>query len=309
MDIVLVMALAIATVVASIAVTILRFRHLFASREEAKRTQLADECFSGLPEVVVSPRAWRLSDYDVRLMAARRGYREVAPPGPHVLAFRHQPDAVPRPVHHGTQQARDRVTADITTHGFAWLSLSDVGGTVPDVVAFAARHGARVLRQCGDHLDPTLLVGTQPISSLRDLIPTDAGTPLTSRQRIYTRAGANVAAAAAMVVLLTLAVETSNALLLTLAVLVLLGADRAVYLLFSARGSTTERMTRLLREFETDAKKVVIVKRHYGLNRLTILDVAAEFGYTHWKLGVQRPTTRWYEECLVFEPRAAVGHR
>lgn len=298
---------------ALVAIPVLRMRHLLASREEAKRTQLASECFSGLPEVVVAPWSWQLTDHDIRTMAARRGYREVPPPAPRVLAFRHEPHAVPQPTHHGTQDARDRVAAELSAHGFAWLTLSEVGGTVADVVAFTARHGARMLRQYGDHLDPMLLVGTRPIGSLQDLIPTGTRAPLTSRKRIYARGGVNVAAAVAIAVMLPLGLDNSIGVWFVLAVVIAIGADTAAFLLFTGRGSTTERMTRLLREFNGDATKVVIVKRHFRLDRLTILDIAAEFGYANWQLGVHRPTTRWYEECLFFEPRpdtmSAVGHR
>ncbi|MPY96488.1 MAG: hypothetical protein GEU97_00525 [Actinophytocola sp.] len=301
--------LAVPLVGIAIAHAVLHLMALVSSTRESQRTLLASECFSGLPTVVVAPQQWSLSPYDIRMMAARRGYQEAPPPAPHLLAFRHAPAAVRQPVHRGDDQAPARVAAELTSRGFAWLTPSEIGGTVADVTALAAHHGAQILRQYGDHLNPLLLVSTWQVGSLVELVPETDRAPLRSRTRILTRGGINLGATVATAVIITVGLMASSGMWIILTMVpVLYLADLTVFLLFSARDSTTERTTRLLREFD-GRSKIPIVKRHYRLDRLAILDVAAEFGYEYSKFwNHRRPTTRWYEECLVFEPRAAVPH-
>lgn len=294
----------------AIAHAVLQLTALASSTRESRRTLLASECFSGLPTVVVAPQQWDMAPDDVRMMAARRGYKEASPPAPHVLAFRRAPTAVPQPVQRGDDQARARVARELTPRGFVWLTPSEIGGTVADVATLAAHHNAQILRQYGDHLNPLLLVSTRQVGSLLELIPETDRTPLRSRTRILTRGGINLAAALAAAVVITVGLVASSEMWLILTVVPMLYlADLAVFLLFSARDSTTERMTRLLREFD-GRNRIPIVKRHYRLDRLAVLDVAAELGYAYSKFwNHRRPTTRWYEECLFFEPRTAVPHR
>lgn len=302
MSISVLLLLAVPAVGIGAAYGVLQLTALVSSTRESRRTLLVSECFSGLPTVVVAPQQWDMSPEDIRLMAARRGYLEVPPPAPHALAFRLAPAAVSQPTYCSDEQAHARMAAELGSRGFVWLTPSEIGGTVADVAALAGRHGARILRQYGDHLDPVLLLGTRQVGSLRELVPETYRAPLRSKAKVMARVGINLTATLVAAVVVTVGAVSSDLWILAMAPVLIL-PDLAAFLLFTARDSTTERMTRLLMEFD-GRSRVPIVKRHFRLDRLAILDVATEFGYmysTFWNQ--RRPTTRWYEEWLTFEPR------
>ena len=76
----------------------------------------------------------------------------------------------------------------------------------------------------------------------------------------------------------------------------------APFVVSSSRASTTEQMTRLIQEFDGRGR-VHVIARHFKVDRLVQLDVAAELGYAYSsRWNALRPTSRWYEGWTIFEP-------
>lgn len=281
----------------------LSWRVLGKQRDASRRTRLAARCFSGQLQAAVAPGAWKVPVTDIRLVATQRGYQEVPPPSPDALAFRYVPDVGESPLP-GRQGGRERLAAELASADFAWVTLSEIGGTVADVDAFARQLGARVLRSYGSRHDPVLLVGKGPIRTVCDVIPPVVERPRTSARRNEIRSIVTASAVALLVIVVALyaakpAPATGWALVVAGPVLIAVGV--APFVVFRATGSTTERMTRLVQEFDGRGR-VPIVSVHFGIDRLVFLDVAAELGYVFDDyFNELRFMTRWYEGWTVFQ--------
>lgn len=74
MEIFLLVLLAIAAAAVTLAALIGQARSLKRHTKDSRRAHLAAECFSNQSDVVVHAPQWSLSDADVRLLAAQRGF-------------------------------------------------------------------------------------------------------------------------------------------------------------------------------------------------------------------------------------------
>ncbi|MCP2253689.1 hypothetical protein LY13_002443 [Prauserella aidingensis] len=217
---------------------------------------------------------------DIRLVATQRGYEEGPPPSADALAFRYVP-GVGLPPLPGRQEGRERLAAELASADFAWVTLSEIGGTVADVDVLAGQLGARVLRSYGSSHDPVLLVGKRPIRTVCDAVPPVVEKPRTSARRNEIRSIVTASAVALLVVVVALyaakpAPATGWALVVAGPVLIAVGVEP--FVVFRATCSTTERMTRLVQESD-GRDRVPIISVHFGMDRLAFLDVAAELGY------------------------------
>ncbi|SFQ23442.1 hypothetical protein SAMN05421810_105287 [Amycolatopsis arida] len=299
---------AVVAIAGTATVLLIQARALRENDADSRRAHLVSECFLHRQESVVDPRRWPVPVPEIRRLAARRGYQEMPPPTAEVLAFRYQPTGdsgpIPPPAPAAEHQARRaELAGQLSTQDFAWVRPAEFGGTLDDVAGLAGRHGARILRVLGDRFDPVLLLGRRPIGSLREAVPLPAAGSRSSAGHHRARIVALVAGVVMVAALIALYVATRRAVVgwtLALAVLALMAAVVVPLVAGSPRRALTERMTRLVQEF--DGRDVVtIVLRHVGVDRLVCLDVAAELGYVYSTYhNSLRTTTRWYEGWIVF---------
>lgn len=288
------------------------------NRSQDQLTRLGSHYFTGQPEVVIQLAQWQVATADIRGLANRRGYAEVAQPNPAVAVFRPAPSgqhpAVSRTTPSRKQVGkREKLSAELASKTFVWMELAEIGGTIDDEVAvFAGAHGASITRIFGDRLSPTLLLSKVPITTVADTLR-DARTPrLTSIARHWTSAG--LAIGAFLVSGLVLGAAQGLGLPKPLS-FALLGLPIAMFIcaialpLIPAFGSTTARMRRLINEFN-GRPRVTILTQQYVLDRLVFGDVAAELGYSF--MGSQNSwmtNSRWNKSWITFLKNPDQQHR
>lgn len=300
---------------------VLRSAVIGRSKAESRREHLASVCFLHRQDAAISPRQWELSFADVRQVAARHGYRELPPPAADVLAFRYDPASATQyaagqgagtAVSAKQQRKRDRLAAEVLTREFCWVRPSEVGGTVADVAALAGQHGARMLRSYGSHIDPVLLLGKRSIGSVREVVPAGARKPLTSSHRNSIRIGLMILA---LVVLVGTSTASANSewsttsMVLLVSAIAVLGFTFAPFAFFATIGDTSERMTRLIQEFD-GRQTVTLVPTHFRLDRQTYLEVASELGYANsHSHNSERNITQGYEGWITFVPQHTINEQ
>lgn len=290
------------------------------SVQQDQLLRLSNQWFTGQREVAVQLTMWKVSPDEIRSLAHRRGYVEIAQPNPALAAFRYAPaeaSQVPGRTQLSTARRgdRDRVATELAQKAIVWTELADIGATTAEVAAVAGRYGASIARTSGDRLNPTLLLSKVPITSLADTLRYVRRPRLTSFQLRWATMGLMIGAFAVAFVLLGTARQWALPTLLIIALsalpIALLGSAIAVAVI-PARGSTTERMTRLINEFTSGKNRVAILPQQYHLDPLVFGDVAAEFGYG--LVSTQHSfltSSRWNRSWMLFakrtDPRDATG--
>lgn len=299
---VLLTLLPLASVVAAMVFLVLGHRR---NRRNQLRAELARQCFAGQPQAIVQLVTWRLPVENIRRVAGQRGYAEAHTPDPSVLVFHHTLGAygVPPPTSTLRSRPRERLSRRLANGEFVWVDLEDTGGTPADIAAVAHQYGARILRTYGDRVQPVVLLGKRPISSVRDVAAGERGLRSWTTHWL---AGGAMFVAVILVGTLVMAAHGGGLGSLTwpvvgLCVLVLL-AGLAINIVPPLRDTTT-RMNRLVREFDGRVQ-LTIIAQHYRFSMHTYLELAAELGYQ--ELNSMRDwftSSRWNKSWLKFVRR------
>lgn len=278
------------------------------NRTQEQLTRLSNHYFTGRPEVVIQRAQWRIPHPEIRAIASRRGYVEVAQPNPALAVFRAAPAGQqalpdPRPPSRKQLGKREELSAELASKPFAWTELADIGGTVEEVALFAGAYGASITRAFGDRSSPTLLLSKVSVSTVSDTLRHARRPRLTSIARHWTSIGLAIGS----LLITGLALGAVQQFGLPLAVNIALVALPIAMLgcaiafpLVPAFGGTTARMTRLISEFD-GRPRVTILSQQYALDRLVFGDVAAELGYGY--VGSQNSwmtNSRWNKSWITF---------